>query len=100
LAQVVVRASSLPDKKKIVVVGKYKMSSDYPFECANGVAVSYMDAFHMRHLANLMRDDVSFVDIDNTMPEVLEYAATHAPWPSSASVGTVNGMGVIVFSKS
>ena len=62
-------------------------------------AVSYMDAFHMQHLANLMRDDVSFVEADSTMPEALEYAATHAPWPNPASVGVVNGMGVIVFSS-
>ena len=104
LTQVLARARSLPDKnwdgKKIAVVGKYNMSSDYPFKSATGVAVSYMDAFHMQHLANLMRDDVSFVEADSTMPEVLEYAATHAPWPNPASVGVVNGMGVVVFSKS
>ena len=75
------------------------MSSDYPFKSATGVAVSYMDAFHMQHLANLMRDDVSFVEADSTMPAVLEYAATHASWPNPASVGIVNGMGVVVFSE-
>jgi hypothetical protein len=103
LTQVLARARSLPDKnwdgKKIAVVGKYNMSSDYPFKSATGVAVSYMDAFHMQHLANLMRDDVTFVEADSTMPAVLEYAATHAPWPNPASVGIVNGMGVVVFSK-
>jgi hypothetical protein len=103
LTQVLARARSLPDKnwggKKIAVVGKYNMSSEYPFKSATGVAVSYMDAFHMQHLANLMRDDVTFVEADSTMPEVLKYAATHAPWPNPASVGVVNGMGVVVFSK-
>lgn len=102
LTQVLARARSLPDKnwdgKKIAVVGRYNMSSAYPFKSATGVAVSYMDAFHMQHLANLMRDDVSFVEADSTMPEVLEYAATHAPWPNPASVGVVNDMGVVVFS--
>jgi hypothetical protein len=102
LTQVLARARSLPDKnwdgKKIAVVGKYNMSSDYPFKSATGVAVSYMDAFHMQHLANLIRDDVSFVEADSTMPAVLEYAATHAPWPNPASVGVVNGMGVVIFS--
>jgi len=103
LTQVLARARSLPDTnwdgKKIAVVGKYKMSADYPFKSATGVAVSYMDAFHMQHLANLIRDDVKFVTADSTMPEVLEYAAMHAPWPNPASVGIVNGAGVIVFSK-
>ena len=46
-----------------------------------------------------MRDDVTFVEADSTMPDVLKYAATHAPWPDPASVGVVNGMGVVVFSK-
>ncbi|MEN8133498.1 MAG: hypothetical protein ABFS45_25705, partial [Pseudomonadota bacterium] len=87
------------DGKKIVVVGTYNMSSDYPFKTATGVAVKFMDAFHMQQLANLMRDDVSFVEADSSMPEVLEYAATHAPWPNPASIGIVNGMGVVVFSE-
>jgi hypothetical protein len=104
LTQVLARARSLPgenwDGKKIAVVGKYDMPSDYPYKSATGVAVKFMDAFHMQHLANLMRDDVTFVEADSTMPEVLEYAATHTPWPNPASVGIVNGMGVIVFSKS
>lgn len=104
LTQVLARVRSLPDKdwdgKKIAVVGKYKMASDYPFKSATGVAVSFMDSFHMQHLANLMRDDATFLEADSTMPEVLEYAATHAPWPNPASVGVINGMGVVVFSTS
>ena len=104
LTQVLARARSLPDKnwdgKNFVVVGKYNMSSDYPYKSATGVAVKFMDAFHMQHLARLMRDDATFVEADSTMPEVLEYAATHAPWPNPASIGVVNGMGVVVFSKS
>jgi len=103
LTQVLARARSLPegnwDGKKIAVVGKYKMSSEYPFKSATGVAVSFMDAFHMQYLAKLMRDDVTFVEADDTMPDVLEYAATHAAWPNPASVGVVNGIGVVVFSK-
>ena len=104
LTQVLARTRSLPDEnwdgKKIAVVGKYKMSSEYPYKSATGVAVSYMDAFHMQHLANLMRDDVTFVEADNTIPAALEYATTHAPWPNPDSVGVVNGIGVVVFSKS
>ncbi|MEN8131181.1 MAG: glucosyltransferase domain-containing protein, partial [Pseudomonadota bacterium] len=61
LTQVLARARSLPDTswdgKMIAVVGKYNTSSDYPFKTATGVAVKFMDAFHMQQLANLMRDD-------------------------------------------
>ena len=34
-----------------------------------------------------------------TMPKILEFAATHSPWPHPASVGVVDGMGVVVFAK-
>ncbi len=104
LTQVLARARSLPDRnwdgKRIAVVGRYNMPSDYPFKSATGVAVSYMDAFHMQHLAKLMRDDVTFVEANDTMPEILDYAATHATWPDPASVGVVKGTGVVVFSRS
>jgi len=104
LTQVLARARSLHDDnwdgKKIAVVGTYNMPSGYPYKPATGVAVKFTDAFHMQHLANLMRDDVTFVQADNTMPEVMEYAKTHSTWPNPASVGIVNGMGVVVFSKS
>jgi hypothetical protein len=58
-----------------------------------------MDAEHMGQLARLMRDKAAFVQADQTMPKVLEYAATHPAWPNPAGVGVVDGMGVIVFSK-
>jgi len=103
LTQVLARIRSLPgeewDGRNIVVVGTYKMSSDYPFKSATGVAVSFMDASHMQRLANLIRDDVAFTKADNTTLEALEYAATHPSWPHPASVGVVEGTGVVVFSK-
>ena len=103
LTQVLARIRSLPGEgwngKNIVVVGKYKMSSDYPFRSATGVAVSFMDAIHMQYLANLVRDDVSFTEADNATPEALEYAATNPAWPHPASVGVIDGTGVVVFSK-
>jgi hypothetical protein len=103
LTQVLARIRSLPEDgwngKNIVVVGKYKMSSNYPYKSATGVAVSFMDAFHMQHLANLMRDDVAFTGADDTTPEALEYAATHPSWPHPASVGVINGTGVVVLSE-
>ncbi|MDH3947344.1 MAG: glucosyltransferase domain-containing protein [Gammaproteobacteria bacterium] len=103
LTQVLARIRSLPgdgwDGKDIVVVGKYKMSPNYPFKSATGVAVSFMDAIHMQHLANLMRDDVSFTEADNATPGALEYAAMNPSWPHPASVGVIDGTGVVVFSK-
>ena len=46
-----------------------------------------------------MRDEATFVAADETMPNVLDFAKTHPPWPHPASVGIVGGMGVVVFSK-
>ena len=103
LTQVLSRIRALPgdgwNGKNIVVVGQYKMSSAYPFKSATGVAVSFMDAFHMQHLANLMRDDVAFTSADDATPGALEYAATHPSWPHPASVSVIDGTGVVVFSK-
>lgn len=103
LTQVLARIRSLPDEdwdgRNIVVVGEYAMNRDYPFKSATGVAVSFMDAYHMQHLARLMRDDVSFTVADETTPAALEYAASHPAWPHPASVGVKDGTGVVVFSR-
>jgi hypothetical protein len=103
LTQLLAKIRSIPDVqwdgKTIAVVGTYDMSSAYPFKSGAGVAPRFLDAEHMGQLARLMRDDATFVRADQTMPKVLEYAATHAPWPNPAGVGVVDGMGVIVFSK-
>jgi hypothetical protein len=103
MTQVLSRVRSIPDTdwdgKKIVVVGNYNMPSDYPYKSATGVATEYIDAIHMQHMANLMRDDITFVEADSTMPEVMKYATTHSPWPHPASVTVINGKGVVVFSK-
>ena len=103
MTQLLSRIRALPaenwDGRKIAVVGNYDMHSDYPFKSATGVAVEYMDAVHMQNLAKLMREDVSIVEADVTTPGALEYAATHPSWPHPASVGVVDGMGVVVFSK-
>lgn len=103
LTQLLARIRSLPgaqwDGKTIAVVGTYDMSSAYPFKPSAGVAPKFMDAEHMGQLARLLRDDATFVQADQTMPKVLEYAATHPAWPNPAGVGVVDGMGVIVFSK-
>lgn len=103
LTQVLARVRSIPDAhwdgKTIVVVGRYDPPSDYPFKSATGVATNFMDAKHMQSLGRLMRDQATFVDADETMPKVLEYAATHPPWPDPTSVAVLDGMGVVVFSK-
>jgi hypothetical protein len=102
LTQLLAKIRSLPDTnwdgKTIAVVGTYDMASDYPFKSGAGVAPKFMDAEHMGQLARLMRDKAAFVQADQTMPKVLEYAATHPAWPNPASVGVVDGLGVIVFS--
>jgi hypothetical protein len=103
MTEVLAGLRSLPDArwdgKKVAVVGAYDMPSDFPFKPATGVASEFMDALHMDRLARLMRAEVTFVQADQTMPWALEYAATHAPWPDPGSIGAVDGMGVIVFSK-
>jgi hypothetical protein len=103
LTQVLARVRSLPDAdwdgKKIAVVGRYDMPSDYPFKPYDAVASKFMDAKHMDDMARLIRDEATFVAADETMTTVLDFAKTHPPWPHPASVGIVGGMGVVVFSK-
>jgi hypothetical protein len=103
MTQLLAKIRSLPDGQwdgiKIAVVGAYDMPTEYPYKPATGVASKFIDAEHMNHLARLLRDKATFVEADRTMPKVLEYAATHPPWPNPASVGIVDGMGVIVLSR-
>lgn len=103
LTQVLARVRALPDPgwdgKTIAVVGLLKMSSDYPFRGATGVASRFMDASHMGALARLLRDDARFVQADRSMPAILEYAATSPTWPAPGSVAVVKGTGVVVFSR-
>jgi hypothetical protein len=103
LTQVLARLRALPDVqwdgKKVVVVGSYEMPGEYPFKIAPGVANKFMDANHMSLLARLMRDEARFVNADATMPKILEYAASHDPWPNPGSVAVVDGVGVVVFAK-
>jgi hypothetical protein len=104
MTQVLSRVRSVPDAgwdgKTIAVVGRYDMPSTHPFKPATGVATEFLEAQHMNKLARLMREEVAFVRADQTMPNVLEYAATRASWPHPASVGVVDGVGVVIFSRS
>lgn len=101
MTQVLAELRSIPgarwDGKKVAVVGRYDPASDYPFRPSAGVATNFADGTHLAYLARLMRDEANFVPADETMPEVLEYAATHPIWPEPGSVGIVDGMGVVVF---
>lgn len=103
LTQVLARVRSIPDAawdgKQIVVVGSYNMPSEYPFRPATGVASNFMDAGHMQKLAQLMREQVNFVEANESMLKILEYAKTHQPWPSPESVSVVDSKGLVVFSS-
>jgi hypothetical protein len=103
LTQILARISSLPSEKpgeeKVIVVGEYKMPSDYPFKRATGVATNYINAKGMQHLARLMRQKTVFIDVDHTMQDVLDYAVAHASWPDFESVNIVNGTKVVVLSN-
>jgi glucosyltransferase GtrII-like protein len=103
LTQVLARLRSVPgahwDGRKVAVVGRYDMPSDYPFKLSTGVANKYIDPEHMNALARILRDEATFAAADQTMPRVLEYAAAHAPWPDPASVAVIDGVGVVVFSN-
>jgi len=103
LTQVLARLRTLPaagwDGRKVVVVGRYDMSSAYPFRLSTGVANKYMDPEHMTSVARILRDEATFVAADSSMPKVLDYAAGHAPWPDPGSVAIIDGMGVVVFAK-
>ncbi len=101
--QVLARLRSLPDTnwdgKTIAVVGEYDMRQDYPFRRATGVATEFMRAHHMNLIARLMRDEAVFVKAGPSTPGVTEFAAAHPNWPHPASVGVVNGVGVVVLGK-
>jgi hypothetical protein len=100
--QILARLRSLPDPnwdgKTVAVVGQYEMPSGFPFRPATGVASQFMDPSHMTLLARLMRDEASFVNADQSMSKVLEFAVARKPWPSPQSVGIVDGVGVVVLS--
>lgn len=101
--QILTRLRALPDQnwdgKTIAVVGSYEMPSSFPFRPATGVASQFMDPEHMTLMARLLRDEASFVKADQSMPKVMDFAASHQPWPSPQSVGVVERVGVVILSK-
>lgn len=101
--QVLARIRAFPserwDGKTIAVVGRYNMPSTYPYLGATGVATKYLDAVHMQHLSKLMRDEAVFLSEDEAPAGIKEFAASHREWPHPSSVGIVDGMGVVVFSR-
>lgn len=108
LNQVLTRVRSLPeewDGKKVVVIGKYKMQQEYPFIQTTGVATEYIggrNSIALNNLAHLMRDEMVFITPEQEQAstlKALEYARSHPVWPHPKSVGVVDGVGVVVFSK-
>lgn len=99
LARVRSNADPSWDGRTVAVVGSYDMPSSFPYKPATGVASRYMDPSHMTLMARLLRDEARFVKADQSMPKVMEFAATHAPWPSPQSVGFVEGTAVVVLSR-
>lgn len=103
LDQVLARLRSVPDAnwdgKTVAVAGSYQMANEYPFKQNEAVASRFLDAAHMNMLARLMRDEARFVPVDKTMPRLVEYAATHAPWPAPGSIAILDGKGIVVFSR-
>jgi hypothetical protein len=103
LTQILTRLRTLPagnwDGRTVAVVGSYDMRSDFPFRPGTGVASEFLGVRHMNQLARVMRDEAVFLTPDRTLPGVLEYGATHAPWPSPESVAIVDGVGVVVLSR-
>ena len=102
MTQILSRIKSLDvenwQKTKVVVVGKYKMPTEYPFKRATGVSAMFIDAKHMQNFARLMREDIQFVPAEEINNQALDYAAQNAPWPSLSSVGMISGTGVLVLS--
>ncbi len=103
MTQILAGIKSLPRERwngeMVVVVGSYRMPSDYPFKQATGVASQYIDASHLHSLARLMRERIEFISDADATPKIREYAANHAAWPNPESIGGVDGVGVIVLSK-
>jgi hypothetical protein len=103
MTQVLARLRGLPstdwDGRTIAVVGEYDMGNAYPYKRSTGVASEFLRARHMEKLAKLMRDEARFINANVTMPSIMKFAAARPIWPHPASVGVVNGVGVVVLSK-
>lgn len=105
ITQILSRVRSVPDSswdgKKVAIFGKYNMPSSYPFKPATGVATEYIDskAGHIQNLSKLIRDEMVLVPTNQVTPRVLEYVATHKPWPHPESVSIIDGVGVVILSN-
>lgn len=106
LNQILARVRSLPDEwngEKVIVIGNYNMKQEYPYKSITGVATDEMrekNIKQLNYLASLMRDEMTFVNVEQTNTQgALEYARSHPAWPHPKSVGVVDGIGVVVFSS-
>ncbi len=101
MTQILTRIKSLPSDqwigRPVYVVGDYyHMSSPYPFKKAVGVSPGFIDAEHMQCLAQLLREDTTFVAATSDDTSIMNYAKQNLPWPHSSSVGVVKGVGAVV----
>lgn len=105
ITQILARVRSVPDAswdgKRMVMFGGYNMPSTYPYKGATGVANEYIDnkASHMPNLGKLIRDEMILIPVDQASPTIVEYAATHQPWPHPDSVTIIDGTGVVILSS-
>lgn len=102
-SQILARLRALPDQgwdgKRIVAVGRYRMTAEYPFRRATGVAPDFIDWEHLQALARLLREDVEIVSDRDAGEAVKAFAAARPIWPHPSSVGIVDGVGVVVLDK-
>jgi hypothetical protein len=74
------------------------MFDDYPFRRATGVATQFIRAQHLQRLARLLRDEATIVPVTDAAPQVQALARTLPAWPHPGSVGTLDGVALVVLS--
>lgn len=103
LTQILARLRALPDRgwdgKVAVVVGEYEMPWAHPYRKATGVTKDFISPMHMQKLAQLMRDEMKFLPVEEAPHGVREFAANLPHWPHPNSMGIVDGVAVIVLSR-
>lgn len=103
MTQLMTQIKSLPadgwDGKTVAVLGSHGMYSEYPFKKATGVSSEFIDTGHMQWMAQLLRENMVFIDMSQATPGAREYAAKQVPWPRPGSLGRSGGMAVLVLSK-
>lgn len=87
------------DGKTIIVDGKYKMLSSYPYRKAGGVSPEYIDEEHMQSLTTLLRRDISIISIGNSDLSFQKLAKSLPVWPASGSLVIKDGIAIVKMSN-